>query len=77
MRWHSVVRGRIVASCEAGTGDDADGLLPAHPEALVVSDEDWRRIHYRRRLLRHGITPKSAEQRAADTARLNHKERIA
>lgn len=66
-----------MASCDAACGDEAERVLRPDGMTFVVSDEDWRRIHHRRRLLRHGITPKSAEQRVADMARLNHKERIA
>ena len=74
-RWHSVKRGRIIASCDAPCGDHAETLLAPDRETLVVSDADWRKVHHRRRLLRHGTPPRSAEQRVADVARVNFKER--
>lgn len=55
MRWHKLVNGRIVASLDCADGDDATRRLDAtrHPRGyllpmgFVVSDTDWRALHYR------------------------------
>lgn len=62
-RWHKLRYGRVVASCDCGSGDEADALLAPHlPNELIVSDADWRALHHRRALLRVGRKKMGAEQ---------------
>jgi hypothetical protein len=49
-RWHCVKAGRIVASVDAGDGDEAERLLAPDTRSWLVSDTDWRALHYKRRL---------------------------
>lgn len=70
MRWHKLRGGRIVQSCECGTGDGADVLLaPIQPTELIVSDAQWRGTQYRRALLQVKAKPMDAEQRTAEMRR--------
>lgn len=50
MRWHKLLAGRIVASVDAPTGDEAERALAPSGGEMVVSDADWRAMHHRRRL---------------------------
>lgn len=77
-RWHKVVHGRIVASCECVTGDAAAVLLgddrrgrdgTYRTDGLIVSDAQWRGTMYRKALLRVGTKKPDAEQRMADMRR--------
>lgn len=52
MRWHKVLNGRIVQSLDCGDGDEAERRLRPTTREFIVSDADWRDVHYKR-ALRH------------------------
>jgi hypothetical protein len=54
-RWHLLRRGRIVRTAWSSDGDCAERELNPYPTELIVSDEEWRAVHYRRALLAKGV----------------------
>lgn len=73
MRFHKVLNGRIVASVDCGDGEEAERRLHAsrdarglyHETGLIVSDADWRDLHYKRRLRHIGPPVASFSDRVA------------